>query len=459
MSASSPTPSPDRSQAPSPGPVRPFDFPEVVPSRLPNGLGIRVARMSRIPLVTVALVLDAGEARLEDARAGLAVLSGSSLEGGTQTRTGPELAEAMEGIGATFAVRTGWDATTVSLTCMADRLGEAMALLAETVLTPSFPEDEVGRNRNQRLAAIQQRRMDPGALASDSAAHFFFDSRVPYHRPLAGRTESVEPLESGDAGDFVSVHYQPSGSGLVVAGDVEPSEVEALAREHFGGWSGSLPPEDAFHSVPRFRERRILVVDRPGAVQSEIRIGHVGVERTSPHYFPLRVFNTVLGGAFTSRLMLNLREEQGFTYGVRSRFAFRRKPGPFSIATAVGTEVTAPAVREAVGELEGLLQDGPSPREVDQARDFMVGVFPLRLETTGQVAARISEILVYGLPDDFHATYRDRIREVDETAALDSARAVVRPRELITVVVGDAATVRGPLADLDLGPVEVVEVP
>jgi zinc protease len=444
---------------PEPGSVRPFDFPEVVSSVLPNGMEIRFARMGPLPLVTVMLVLDAGESRLEDARGGLAVLSGSCLEGGTLRRSGPDLAEALEETGASLSVRTGWDGVTVSLTCLADRLGRAMELLAETVLMPAFPGDEVARYRSQRLAAIQQRRMDPGSLADDAAAHFVFDPGVPYHRPLAGTKASVEALGPDEIREFAKAHHHPSGAGLVVVGDVEPGEVESLAREHFGAWEGPASSGEVLEVAPRFRERRIIVVDRPDSVQSEIRIGQVGVARDSSHFFPLKVFNTVLGGAFTSRLMLNLREKQGFTYGVRSRFSFRRSPGPFFISTAVGTEVTAPAVREAMGEVEGLLADGPAPDEIDQSRDFIVGVFPLRLETTAQVASRIAETLVYGLPEDFYATYRDRVRAVDAEAALESARAVLDPGRMVVVVVGDAVRIREPLEELKAGFVEVGELP
>jgi zinc protease len=191
-------------------------------------------------------------------------------------------------------------------------------------------------------------------------------------------------------------------------------------------------------------------------VQSEIRIGHVGVSRSTPFFFPLRVFNTVLGGAFTSRLMLNLREEKGFTYGVRSRFSHRRGPGPFGISMAVATEVTAPAVAEALKELEGILDEGPTEAEVERARDYIAGVFPLALETTSQVAARIAEVQIYDLPDGFFSTYRDQIRGVSAESALEAGRAVIRPEELKVVVVGDAASVQGPLEELDFGPVEVV---
>ena len=254
--------------------------------------------------------------------------------------------------------------------------------------------------------------------------------------------------------------HGPEQGGPDVLSVVERHQPEAVfyhnlqrADARWGG-SESGPPE--VRDFPRFGERKLFVVDRPGSVQSEIRIGQVGTARSTPDFFPLKVFNTVLGGAFTSRLMLNLREEQGFTYGVRSRFSFRRKRGPFGISMAVATDVTAPAIREAFSELEGLLHAGATEQEVERARDYIAGVFPLQLETTGQVAARMTELQVYDLPDDYFQSYRDRIRDVTPEAALIAGRQVINPQELVIVVAGDAESVRGPLEELELGPVEVV---
>ncbi|MFO8175008.1 MAG: M16 family metallopeptidase [Gemmatimonadota bacterium] len=446
----------NRSQAPPPGTVRPFDFPEVHSTHFPSGLGLRVARMTQVPLVTLSVVLRGGESVLPDARAGLAVLTGAALEGGTLRRSGPELAEAFEGIGTGLSVQTGWDATRVSVTCLADRKEEAMALLAEALLEPAFPEGELDRFRNQRLAAIQQRLMDPGRLADDSAAHFFFSDSTPYHRPVAGTQASVEQLDPGDVQEFWESFYLPRSAGLVVVGDVDIPEVERMAGTFFGGWEGAPKTLEEFESEARSPVGRIVVVHRPGSVQSEIRIGQPAAARNTPLYFPLQVFNTILGGAFTSRLMLNLREVRGYTYGIRSRFGFRSKEGPFSISTAVATEVTAPAVRESVSELKGLIREGPTPDEVRQARDFIAGVFPLQLETTGQVASSISELILYQLEDDYFSTYRDRIRAVTAKEVQAASQEVLRPDEMVVVVVGDAERVRGPLADLDLGPMEVV---
>jgi len=448
----------DRSRPPAPSAIRPFDFPEVQRRELGGGLDLRVARTGGVPVVSANLFVRAGESALDQARAGLAVLAGDALEGGTKRRSGTELAESLERLGARLGVSTGWEGTTVSLSCLAERLDEALGILAETILDPAFPEDEVTRTRDQQLAQIRQRAMDPSSMAGDRAARHIFAPGVPYARPLGGSVESVERLGREDLAGYATTWYRPASGGLVVVGDVDVAEVGAVVRDRLGGWAGSPPGGEEFEVRPATRERRVWVVDRPGSVQSEIRVGHLGVARSDPDVYALSVMNTLLGGAFTSRLNLNLRERNGFTYGVRSRFSLRSRPGSFQVSTAVAGEVTAPAVREILGELERLVEEGPVDDEVVAARDYIAGVFPLRLESTGQIASRIVEQVVFGLPEDYHRTYRDRIRSVTTEEAWEVARRHVRPKEAQVVVVGDAEAVAPALEQLAVGAVEVASV-
>ncbi|MFQ5537723.1 MAG: M16 family metallopeptidase [Gemmatimonadota bacterium] len=445
----------ERATPPAPGPIRPFEFPAVEKIPLENGLDLRVVRAANLPMVHVNLFMRAGEDGLLPERAGLAVLAGDALEGGTRRRSGTELAEALEGIGARLSVSTGWEGTSVSLSCLADRLEKGMELLAEAVLEPAFPEKEVRRAREQQLARIRQRSMDPASLASEAAARVIFAPDVPYARPRIGSRESVEGLTRDHLRGYADACWRPGRGGLVVAGDVDAGEVETLVRTTLGGWSGAPSCSGDFQVRAAEAKSRMVLVDRPGSVQSEIRVGHVGAARTDPDVDVLRVVNTLFGGSFTSRLNLNLRERHGFTYGVRSRFALRSRPGPFIISTAVGTDVSGAAVGEILAELEALADAGPVEEEVTAARDYLAGVFPLRLETVGQLAARVAELIVYGLPDDEYSTYRDRIRAVSTDAAARTARRRFRPRDARVVVVGDAETVRSQLEDLGLGEVEV----
>lgn len=437
---------------PGPGPVAPFAVPEVHAESFDSGLEVRSARRHGVPLVTALLVMDAGEATVGVPQAGLAVLSAKALQGGTLRRSAVELACALEDMGTHLATSTGWDSTVVSLTCAADRFPRALRLLSEVVLTPGYPDEEVRRTREQQLGGIRQRRMYPGQLATAAAARFFFAEGTTYGRPMAGTERTVADLERTHVADYAALRYRPRGAALVVAGDVAEAEVTDLAADCFGGWRGQAAPVEATAGA-RFGERRIVIVHRPGAVQSELRIGHASVPRTTPDFFPLIVLNSVLGGAFTSRLNLNLREDKGFTYGVSSRFLLRRAGGMFRIATAVATEITAAAVREVLAETEALVGDGPTPAEVRGARDYLAGIFPLRLETTAQVASGIARVFVHRLSADYHARYRERVRAVTVDDVARAARRRLHPDALTIVVAGDADRVAPELESL--GPVEV----
>jgi zinc protease len=445
----------DRTSPPSRGAIRDFDFPAVERRALASGLDLRVARAPRLPVVSVSLFARIGEGSLPDEHAGLGVLTAGALEGGTKKRSGSQLAEALERIGARFGAHGGWDGTWVDVYCMADRLPEALGLLAEAVREPAFPAAEVDRARERQLADLHQRLMDPGSLADDAARARYFAQGAPYARPVEGTLASLASVTEADLAAFAEANYRPEGGGLIVVGDVDAREVQAISEEHFASWSGKPSSGDTLPVSPGSTERRVLVVDRPGSVQSEIRVGHVGVERATPDYFPLAIANLVLGGTFTSRLNLNLRERHGFTYGVRSRFSFRSRPGPFEISTAVGNEVTMAAVREILSELERLVEQGPTEDEVAAARDFAAGVFGLRLETAGQVASRITQLLVYRLPDSYFHEYRRRIRSVSTEEVAEASRRHIRPAEAQIVVVGDADAVAGPLETLGLGALEV----
>ncbi|MGE0158768.1 MAG: M16 family metallopeptidase [Gemmatimonadales bacterium] len=446
---------PDRAAPPAPAPMRHFDFPPVARRRLSNGLDLRVVRMPRLPVASVRLFVRAGESALAHERAGLSVLTADGLDGGTRRRSGTELAAALERIGARFDASGGWEGTSIDLYCVADRLPEALGLLAEALLEPIFPQEEVDRAREQQLAGLRQRLMDPGALASDAALTRYYAADVPYSRPLDGSVGSVEALTRKDLVGYADANLRPGGGGLVVVGDVDVAEVAALAERALGSWSGEPASTDEFTAAPASLARRVLVVDRPGSVQSEIRVGHMGAARLTPDFFALSIANLVLGGMFTSRLNLNLRERNGFTYGVRSSFSLRSQPGPFEVSTSVANESTAPAVREIFAEMTKLADEGPTEDEVSAARDFAAGIFGVQLETSNQIASRVSQLVVFGLADDYFQRYRDDMRAVTLEAAAAAARRHVRPSEAQVVVVGDASQVAGPLEALGLGELEV----
>ncbi len=451
----------ERTRPPEPGPVRNFDFPAVTRVRLgaDDAPELLTARHGDVPLVTAQVVVEGGAAAEAAARAGIARLTSSALEAGTRRRDEEALAWELESLGVDLETAASWDAATVGVTVHVDRLDPALELLAEIVRQPAFPADPVHRIRDEQLADILQRTKEPRALASDAAARFIFAADVPYARPILGHRDTVGDLGPAQLRAFHEARYRAGSAAIIVTGAADPDRAREVVTRHFGDWRGRPADPAPFDVAPRAEETRVHIVHRPGSVQSEIRMGHVGVDRHHPDYFPLTVMNTILGGAFTSRLNMSLREKHGFTYGARSGFGFRRRPGPFSVDVAVASDVTARAIDEALREIEGLRQDGPTADELDSARDYLRGVMPLKLQTTTQVASRLAELVVYDLPDDYFDTMRDRIAAVTREDVHRVARENVRPDRLAVVVVGDAEQIETPLRELDLGPIEVHEIP
>lgn len=449
----------DRTRAPEPGPVRPFDFPAVNRSRLGDGgaPALLTARHGDVPLVTAQVVVEGGAAAEPADRAGIARLTSDALEAGTGAHDEEALAWELESLGIDLHSSAGWDAASVSVTVHVDRLDPALALLAEVVRRPAFPADPVDRIRDEQLAEILQRTKEPRALASDAAARFIFAEDVPYARPVLGRPETVKELGPAELQAFHEARYRAGSAAVIVAGALDPDRAGEAVTRYFGDWRGDPAPETSFDVQPRSPARQVHIIHRPGSVQSEIRMGHVGADRHHPDYFAMLVMNTILGGAFTSRLNMSLRERHGFTYGARSHFHFRRRPGPFAVDVAVASDVTARAIEEALKEIRELRQDGPTAEELDSARDYLQGVLPLKLQTTAQVADRLSELVIYDLPDDYFDTTRAQIAAVTRDDALRVARELVDPDRLAVVVVGDGEQIEAPIRELDLGPLTIHE--
>ena len=450
-------PAPDRATAPPRGPLRPFHFPAVHRRVLANGLPVLTAELRNFPIVTVDLVLDAGGLAEPGDHNGLAGLTAGLLESGAGSMSAAEIAERVDGLGLSLDSGVSWDTAQCGFTCLRSRLEPGFELLADLVRHPSFPEAEVERVRDERLASIVQRRGTPSAAADEAANRWIFAPETAFARPLAGMLRTLQGVERGQVAAFHASRYRPDAAALVAAGDASVDEIVALAERWFGDWQGGAaavaPPEVR----PRVGGTTIVIVDRPGAVQSEIRVAHVGIERTAPDYFAATVMNAILGGTFSSRLNLNLRERLGYTYGASSSFASRRAPGTFSMSTAVQTEVTAHSVSEMLRDLREMREAPVSQAELDDARSFLAGVFPLGLQTTDGVATRLSTLVSFGLPDDYYDHHRERLLAVTADEVLDAARRRLWPDRAAIVVAGDAEKVRAPLEALDLGPVEVMD--
>jgi zinc protease len=447
----------ERARPPAPGPLRPFHFPPVYRQTLSNGLEVVVAEVRSFPVATMDLVLPAGGLSEDEARGGLAALTSLLLESGAGGRSAAEIAEAVDGLGLSLESGITWDVMQSGFSGLRSRMEAGFGILCDLVLRPDFPEHEVDRLRSHRLAALKHTRADPNGVANEVLARTIYAPGTPYARPMSGLESTVSGLTREDVAAFHAARYRPAGSTLVVAGDVSADEVVELAERCLGGWTGA--PESG--PAPEVREqtggRRIVVADRPGSVQSAIRVGHAGPERTTPDYFAIQVMNAVLGQMFASRLNMNLRERLGYTYGASSAFTMRRRNGLFVMQTAVQTETTAHSVSEMLGEMRRIREAEVTPQELDDARSYLAGSFPLQLQTTDGVSGKLVALVTYDLPDGYFDSYRENVMGITAADVLEAARRRLHPDNAAIVVAGDAARIVPELEALGEGPVTVLD--
>jgi zinc protease len=443
---------------PTPLSPRPYQFPRFTRRTMSNGLSVVLAPVEKLPIASVIVMIDAGAVCDPQGKEGVAQLTAELLLEGTQKRDGVALADGFEKLGASVDVSTDWDGAIISLTAMNSRLGEAMALLGEVVRAPSFPDREVLRLREERLAERLQLRAEPRGLADEMFSRFLYEPRSRFALPESGTETSVEGITRDDIQRFYETRYQPGTVTCIIAGDVSEDEGFQLAETAFGGWRGSATPGVTAGFKPARTSRALHIVAKPDAKQTELRLGCVYLPRNHPDYHASVVMNAVLGGLFSSRINLNLREKHGYTYGAFSSIDWRRQAGPFVVSSAVQSEVAAPAAREALGEIERFRNDLIDDDELTLATNYLVGVFPIRFETTAAIAGALAALARYGLPEDFYDTYRDNMRAVTPRDVQRVAREHLDPGVLQLVLVGDASTIRKPLDDLGFGPLTLYDV-
>lgn len=449
-----------RENAPTPRPTptapRDYRFPAFERVALPNGLRLVVAPVSKLPLVSVTAIVDAGASTEREGQHGVAALTAQLLLEGAAGLDGATLIERFERIGTSADAHADWDAATVSLTVLAERLPEALALVRDLLRAPTFPEREVARLKDERLAELLQLRAEPRALADEQFARAVYAPTARYASPAGGDAPSVRGLTRDLVQRFYAERYRPGTTTLVFAGDVSVERAAGLAIELFGDWRGE-PTTTSARTVDVSPPAKLArIVSKADAPQSEIRVGHVGLPRLHPDHFGATVMNAVLGGLFSSRINLNLREAHGYTYGAFSAFEWRRAAGPFMIQTAVKSDVTGKAVREILYEIERMRSEEIGMDELTLATSYLDGVFPIRYETTAAIAMALSNLVIHDLPERFYDEYRMRVREVTTQDVLRAAQQHLHLDQLRIVVVGDPAVIAEPLAEVHGAPFEVV---
>jgi predicted Zn-dependent peptidase len=450
---------PDRAQPPQVGPPKPLHLPTIQKRTLSNGIPVWSVQLDKVPVVQVTLLLFTGASADPAGKFGVASMTSSMLDEGAGSRSSLEVADAVDYLGATLTTGSGYDSSAVRLWVPAARLKDALPIMADVALRPTFPASELERLRKEQLTSMSQMRDDPRAIASLSFPRILYGADHRYGVPTYGTPATVQAFTVDDLKGYYAANYRPSNAALVVVGAISPDEATPLLESAFGGWKGQAAG-GAAASAPSAKEpatRQVYLIDKPGAPQSQIFIGDVGVARSTPDYFPIEVMNTILGGSFSSRLNMNLREKHGYTYGARSGFTMRRAPGPFTATAGVQTEVTADALKEFFNEFGGIQKPVPEP-ELTRGKNYVALGFPSEFETTGQISGKLEELLVYKLPDDYYATYVQHLEAVTSAQVQQAAQKYVVPTRFAVVIVGDRQKIEAPVRALNLGPVKVMTV-
>lgn len=444
---------------PAPGPLRPYAFPPVEQFQLPNGLKVILVEKHTVPVVEARLIVDAGAQREPAAKSGLASLTGSLLSEGTGTMTGADIARAMDALGAQFSTGGGYSIAFADVVALKTVFPQALDLAAKTVIAPSFAPTELSRVRNRALAQYAQSHAQTAGLAADAFLRASFDSTAPFSRPASGVPATISSLTRDDVVNWHRTMYSPANSTLLLVGDLTRAEAQRIAQQAYGSWNAPAAPLTQIQNPTRASSgTRIVLVDRPGSVQSSIVVGQPGFRATDPDYLNMVALNHVLGGGFSSRVNMNLREKHGYTYGAFSGLDLRPGNGAFRITSDVRTSSTDSALVEAISEYKRIATEAVPAPELQGALNNVVSSFPSSVQSVQGLTGRIQQLIIWGLPIDFYTTYREKLAALTPADLSSVAAARINPNNLVVVVAGDLSKIEAPIRARNLGSVEVWDV-
>jgi zinc protease len=442
-------------ERPAGGAPRPWTFPTFRRLEVAGGR-VLAAHLPGRPLAVVQLVVDAGAMSEPAGQQGVAELVVQALSEGAGDRDAYAFAVAGERLGASWLASADWDSLRCGFEVPVGDLAAATDLLADAVRRPRLEAATLARLRDERIDEIRVEQSQPASRAMIAFTDAVFSDTSRYAVSEGGSLESVAAITDADVATFHAGRLGPATATLVVVGDLAEVDVEDLGRRVFDGWTAEPSAVPAPVVAARASGRRVLIVDRPGSVQSILVCGHPGPRRDIPDYVAMTTMAMVLGGMFTSRLNLKLREEKGYAYGAFGGFDTRRDGGVFVARAAVQSEVTVPALADLVHEIVRTHDHGVQADELEQARSYRAGVFPISFAGTGSVASGLADLVTHGFPDDHFDRLRASILEVTKPELDQAASTRLTPDDLLTVVVGDAAQFATELQDAGLGPVEIV---
>jgi zinc protease len=443
-----------RAEQPKPGPARPLHLPVPVQFKLSNGLTVLYSERPGLPVVSANLIFHSGSGANPADKPGLAAMTAGMLQQGTATMTATQIADRVADLGATLNSGARIDSSTISVRSLSRSFPSGLALLGDLAQHPSFAKEELERQRSQRLAALVQEKDDPFSVAFRIIYSALYGPQTALGYPSSGTAESLKGITREDVQKYWEQNYHPNNAALIVTGNIKESELKALAEKAFGAWKPGTT-KDAVPGTPQATSSRLILVDKAGAPQTTTVCFLLGPERTTPDYVPLEVMNTELGGLFSSRINMNLREKHGYTYGAFSFLDYHRAASPFLAGGGIRTDVTAPAVSEIFNEVKRMRETLMTSEELSLSKDSIARSLPGRFETGPAATETFAEIFVYGLPLDYFSALPDKVNAVTAEQAQAAAQKYILPGKLVVLAFGDKAKIEGDLDKLNLGQKEV----
>ena len=445
-----------RNATPKAGPAPVPTLPAPSSFALANGLKVLYLQRPNLPIVSAQLVVDAGLAAGDPSLPGVSDFTAAMLEEGTTSRSSQQLSDELEHLGAGYAALTRRDTTSLEIDALARNFSDALALLADIAQHPTFPADEIERQRKSRLSTIAESREQARALADVALARALYGPAHPYGSSAVGTEASVNRIGEADLRSLWQRYFRPDNAALIVVGAIDAASLKTLVEKQWGDWKpASAATANATAAKPMTATARVIIVDKPDSPQTELRIGRIGTVRTTPDFAALQVLNEAFGGAYTSRLNLDLREDKGYTYGVASRFNYGRMPAPFVIRTAVRSDVSAPAVKEVFSELKRVTAAPLAEDELKRARGSLTQSLPGLFETNEATVGSFGDLFAYGLPLDYYRKLPAEFNAVRAPTLEALARRYLDPTGMVVIAVGDRKNLETTLQPLGLGPLEV----
>jgi zinc protease len=441
----------DRSKQPVPGKPKDIKFPSFYEAKTSNGINVIVIEDKRLPLVTARFVFKSGsylDSFNGENKFGLASLTSELLTKGTNKYSATDIAEKVDYLGAMLSTGCDYDASYLSIYSLSKHFDKLFGLSSDLILDPAFSEDEINRAKEQRMNSLISYK-DEGDYLADRVFKMKVYDETPYAMPAEGTEQSVVNLSREDFKNYFGNVYNPKNLIVAFVGDITPDQAVKMLEEKFGHWNSDVIPAADIKDPVMKDERKVYVIEKKGAVQSSLKMGHLGIKRNNPDFIPIHVMNIILGGSFTSRINKNLREVHGYTYGARSNFSWKKYSGDFSIETEIKTEITLNAIDEVLIELEKIRNEYVGEEELQNIKNYISGNFPLQLETPNAIASKVISLKLFDLEDDYFNTFISKMNKVTLEDIKIVAEKYIHPDKIIISVAGNSEALKSSLESLN----------